>query len=40
MDRPALVENNLDLRDARCALVLVERLPSCSDAPRRLTHRR
>jgi hypothetical protein len=35
-----LVENNLGLQDARYALVLVERLPSCRDALRRLTHQR
>ena len=35
-----LVENSLGLRDARDALALVERLPNCRDALRRLTHQR
>jgi len=35
-----LVENRIDLRDARFALALLERLPQCRDALHRLTHQR
>src|SRR4051794_16949640 len=35
-----LVENAIGLRDARYALTLVERLPGCREALRRLTHQR
>jgi len=35
-----LVENRIDLRDARFAMAMVERLPQCRDALHRLTHQR
>ena len=35
-----LVENSLGCADARDALALIERLPNCRDALRRLTHQR
>jgi hypothetical protein len=38
--RELLVENSIGLRDARYALILVERLPGCREALRRPTHQR